>query len=597
MSGQPNRNPMDASKYRQQYLATLNLQANLNDQNYQANNLYKKTGQTPSQLTDQRTTAEKLADIERLKIDVRSQLSQIADGQSAQAIVEGLTDEQLQFLAQHIDEIVKDIKPKYKLGVPVDIFIPYLEKYMERSNLTNEVNFGLQQSKGDEILLGVQQILGDMITQPLLAQLRADLDTDRGVMALGLQTALHRDLQYLEQLIPSRTFLQNINSIQDAITKATLQQTLSAALSPMPTTSQVLPYLRQLERAYMASDKAEVDRVGVQLHQLLTIDPATQTEIQEIIKEVSQELHISARGSKIPAPKNTYGFSQERVDEIQTLIGTAPSLSTKQQYLDYIQMMKDYIKSVKIIKNPDIGISNGKKIKTQDIPTLKKAVDMLNSIVSPMVFVGGVAPIPVVKAPIGKTGGTPSGKGIRGCGLARPTPQPKKYITKPIYDEIDYSVGILPKQKYAPFGKYYIDSNRLNDNVVSVRRANGVNISGLPVKLVSKDLGEVIRVILGNGLPQYHQLDKLDDDEKLYLHKLAKTTDLLDRISIPTPNKSEDEKSINQFEIMKGEILNGNDSVDLVKRFKLLIVKLVNKELLPKGQAKEILMELATLGY
>ena len=81
------------------------------------------------------------------------------------------------------------------------------------------------------------------------------------------------------------------------------------------------------------------------------------------------------------------------------------------------------------------------------------------------------------------------------------------------------------------------------------------------------------------------------------MHKLAKTTHLLDRLSIPTPNKGEDEKSINQFEIMKGEILNGNDSVDLVKKFKLLIVKLVSKDLLPKGQAKEILMELATLGY
>jgi hypothetical protein len=92
-------------------------------------------------------------------------------------------------------------------------------------------------------------------------------------------------------------------------------------------------------------------------------------------------------------------------------------------------------------------------------------------------------------------------------------------------------------------------------------------------------------------------LDNLEDDEKLYLHKLAKTTHLLDRLSIPTPNKRDDEKSINQFEIMKGEILNGNDSADLVKRFKLLIVKLVGKELLPKGQAKEILMELATLGY
>jgi len=34
-----------------------------------------------------------------------------------------------------------------------------------------------------------------------------------------------------------------------------------------------------------------------------------------------------------------------------------------------------------------------------------------------------------------------------------------------------------------------------------------------------------------------------------------------------------------------------------MKKFKILIVKMVNNNLLPKGQAKEILMDLATIGY
>jgi len=586
MSGQPNRNPMDASKYREQYLANLNLQATLNDKNYQANNLYKKTGTTPSQLTDTRTTAEKLADIERLKIDLRSQLSQIADGQQSQAIVEGLSDDQLTFLAQHIDEIVKDIKPKYKLGVPADIFIPYLEKYMEKADLTNEVNFGLQQSKGSEILLGVQQILGDMISQPVIDQLRRDLDTDRGVMALGLQTALHRDLQYIEQLIPSRQFLQNLNSIQDAITRANLQETLSAALNPMPTASQILPYLRRLEIAYKANDKAEVDNIGTQLHSLLTIDPATKTEIQEIIKDVSQELHLSRR-TKLATPTGKSGLTQNEIDNIRALIITSSSLSSKGEFLNYIKEMKDYLKPVKSFTNTELGISG--KITNANVDILQKATKVLNDFAEPYVFVGGAALPPYTKA-----GGT--GKGISGCGIAKPTPQLKKtYPTKPI--EIDYSVGILPKQKYVPFGRYFIDSNRLNDNVVSIRRANGVNICGLPVKLVSKNLGEVIRVILGKGLPQYHQLDKLDDDEKIYLHKLAKTTDLLDRISIPTPKKSDADKDFNRFEILKGQILSGNDNKELIKEFKILLMKLANNKILPKPQVREMLFDLTTMGF
>ena len=48
---------------------------------------------------------------------------------------------------------------------------------------------------------------------------------------------------------------------------------------------------------------------------------------------------------------------------------------------------------------------------------------------------------------------------------------------------------------------------------------------------------------------------------------------------------------------MKGEILAGNDSAELVKKFKLLIMKLVKSDLLPKGQARDLLMDLATIGY
>jgi hypothetical protein len=79
-------------------------------------------------------------------------------------------------------------------------------------------------------------------------------------------------------------------------------------------------------------------------------------------------------------------------------------------------------------------------------------------------------------------------------------------------DEIlqtDFSQGIMPTQKYVPFGRYFIDHHRINDDIISLRRGNGVNIFGLPVRRVTKDLGEVVRTILKNGHPSYNQIDKL----------------------------------------------------------------------------------------
>ena len=60
MSGQPLNKPSDARKYRQTYLSYLKLRADLDDVNLQANKLYKRTGQLPQEMSDYRTTEEKL---------------------------------------------------------------------------------------------------------------------------------------------------------------------------------------------------------------------------------------------------------------------------------------------------------------------------------------------------------------------------------------------------------------------------------------------------------------------------------------------------------------------------------------------------------
>jgi hypothetical protein len=43
--------------------------------------------------------------------------------------------------------------------------------------------------------------------------------------------------------------------------------------------------------------------------------------------------------------------------------------------------------------------------------------------------------------------------------------------------------------------------------------------------------------------------------------------------------------------------MSGNDSQELVKEFKLLIMRLNSKGLLPKKQTTDLLCELASLGF
>ena len=73
MSGLPNRKPTDSEKFRKEYLATLALQARNDAINYEANKVYQRTG-APAQPTDTRNTTEKLSDLNRIIIEIRSRL-------------------------------------------------------------------------------------------------------------------------------------------------------------------------------------------------------------------------------------------------------------------------------------------------------------------------------------------------------------------------------------------------------------------------------------------------------------------------------------------------------------------------------------------
>ena len=124
MSGQPNKGPMDASKFREQYMANLALQAENDDKNLQANKVYKRTGQLPMTPMDTRTTSEKLGDLMRIRIEVQRRLQECMDSVNANKVVTQLSGDELQYVANHIESIVADTKAKYGLGALAEYFYP-----------------------------------------------------------------------------------------------------------------------------------------------------------------------------------------------------------------------------------------------------------------------------------------------------------------------------------------------------------------------------------------------------------------------------------------------------------------------------------------
>ena len=119
----------------------------------------------------------------------------------------------------------------------------------------------------------------------------------------------------------------------------------------------------------------------------------------------------------------------------------------------------------------------------------------------------------------------------------------------------------------------------------------------MPSKRISQKLQKIIKHISGGGIPEHNDIQDLEDGEKDYLHKLISKSNLQDRLSVPAPSKDQEEKDFHQFEVMKGEIMSGNDSKELVKNFKVLILKLSKQNVLPKTEVNELMTDLLALGY
>jgi hypothetical protein len=578
MSGQPYRNALDIAKFRSEYLANLGLQASINDANLQANKIYVRTG-APTQPTDTRTTSEKLADLYRLRIDIRSKLGDIMSGDDAQNVVEGLDDNEARFLAQQLPTITADLKPKYKLGVPADIFNQYFQKYMNKYQETQGVEYNLQQSTGAQMLANQRLILTNMAS-------KSDInDIDDAIREVGMKnTAIGKqisvNLKQIEDVLDALpdTF-DAINQANNAILKAKLLENVNALVAELPTKSQLVDLLQQLA---IAQEKRDVITTDLILRKIAGITDYA-GDLQEELKTLRFQINqaggqaIEATAiSDLPALKPSAEYRSVDYAGVNfsyiplTLIGGVKKQSqySEPNLLDYISAMRRVNPTIanRIFRVSDSTLQGYAKEKILKI--IKDNDDAVKDIWRTPA---------TASASYAEPSSAKSGKGMRGRGVG------VKY---------DVNAGMLPNPTYVPFGNFLINRKKLEDGIVMIKRHSGQFMGDIKTKRVSPRLTTIFKKVSGGQLPSFNDYEMLDDDEREYLQYVAKKSNLADKLQVPSPKKDKTEQLVNQFEIMRGQIIAGNDSKDLIKKFKSILVELAERDLIPKGQMKDILIEI-----
>lgn len=436
-------------EFRREYLKSLNQDIQNINKNLEANRVFVETGQ-PSRPTDVRTITEKTADIEGVKALLRAELKKVTDSTNASLIIQGLADDELKFLYTQFGAIENEIKPKFKTGVPADVFIQFLKKYIERFEKTG-----------------------------------------------GVEAALSTQLE------------EAIEPVLEEISAERTERT------------------KKRERTGEYATKFDVAKLP---NDYDWSNFATAPEIKKTWSEMKAEVKRQKRGVKLT--------DDQKLKRENLLI----SMGT-------------------IGKN--VSVANIKKWSNENSGDFDYLLDVLQGVVG-----AGVKMVVAEK-----------NRKISGKGVAVAVPKQER-----------------KRMGYKPFGKYIIDVIGLDDDIVTIRSPSKASVSTIPRERVSKRVSGVLKTIAGGGMPTYEEVGELKNDEKKYLSKILKTARLSDKIKVPNPDKSKEEAEMDRFNILKGQIIAGNDGKEVVKEFKQMLIKFSNQGRLPKREVNEILSELLMLG-
>ena len=153
------------------------------------------------------------------------------------------------------------------------------------------------------------------------------------------------------------------------------------------------------------------------------------------------------------------------------------------------------------------------------------------------------------------------------------------------------------KPKFISFGNVNIDREKYSGGKLQFRSKKGNPVLGLKSVQMSQNIKTIVEKLLSDTEIHYNDVDKLNEKERQVLANIAKKAKIDDRLKIPTPELTLEQRDINRFYVLQGELGAGNDAKELIKELKLLIVKLMGNGNISKPEGSAIMYELLLLGF
>ena len=152
-----------------------------------------------------------------------------------------------------------------------------------------------------------------------------------------------------------------------------------------------------------------------------------------------------------------------------------------------------------------------------------------------------------------------------------------------------------PMSEFIPFGRYLLSLKQLQKNRFLLRTKSKNPVLSFKTILLTKKTKAIVQNLLRQNPISYEDIDALDQEEKEQIDTIVSKTEITDRLKIPNTKKTRLERDLNRFNVLRGSIIAGNDSKDLLKDFRRLLLHLTTENYISKKECNEVLMEMLKL--
>lgn len=152
-----------------------------------------------------------------------------------------------------------------------------------------------------------------------------------------------------------------------------------------------------------------------------------------------------------------------------------------------------------------------------------------------------------------------------------------------------------PMSEFIPFGKYLLSLKQLQKNRFMLRTKSRNPVLSFKTIVLTRRTKAIVQNLLRQNPISFEDIDALNDEEKEQIDTIVSKTEITDRLKIPNTKKTQLEKDLHKFNVLKGSIISGGDNVEMLRDFRRLLLSLSNSGYISKKETGDVLLEMLKL--